>query len=103
MCFHLSALNSKVDTKATSSTTAYRFSFSGKKSKWGCLHASLSECKTKSNISPGDTFARGFTLEARYALANWIKLPLNPTISAEYRFAFSDTSQDSGELALLIS
>ena len=51
----------------------------------------------------GDTFDRSFTLEARYALANWNKLPLNPTISAEYRFAFSDTSQDSGELALLIS
>jgi hypothetical protein len=51
----------------------------------------------------GDTFERSFTLEARYALANWNKLPLNPTISAEYRFGFSDTTQDSGELALLIS
>src|SRR6516162_1917528 len=51
----------------------------------------------------GDTFDRSFTLEARYALANWNKLPLNPTISAEYRFAFRDTSQDSGELSLLIS
>jgi hypothetical protein len=51
----------------------------------------------------GDTFDRSFTLEARYALANWNKLPLNPTISAEYRFGFSDTSQDSGEAALLIS
>ena len=51
----------------------------------------------------GDTFDRSFTLEARYALANWNKLPLNPTISAEYRFGFSDISEDSGELALLIS
>jgi hypothetical protein len=51
----------------------------------------------------GDTFDRSFTLEARYALANWNKLPLNPAISAEYRFGFSDTSRDSGELALLIS
>src|SRR5215468_10141916 len=51
----------------------------------------------------GDTFDRSFTLEARYALANWNKLPLNPTISAEYRFGLSDTSQDSGELTLLIS
>jgi len=51
----------------------------------------------------GDTFERSFTLEARYALANWNKLPLNPTISAEYRFGFSEASQDSGELALLIS
>ena len=51
----------------------------------------------------GDTFERSFSLEARYALANWNKLPLNPVISAEYRFGFSNTSQDSGELALLIS
>ena len=50
-----------------------------------------------------DTRARSFTVEARYALANWNKLPLNPTISAEYRFGLSSASQDSGELALLIS
>jgi hypothetical protein len=46
---------------------------------------------------------RSFTLEARYALANWNKLPLNPAISAEYRFGLNDASRDSGELALLIS
>jgi hypothetical protein len=51
----------------------------------------------------GDTHDRSLTLEARYALANWNKLPLNPTISAEYRFGFNNTSQDSGELALLLS
>ena len=34
----------------------------------------------------GETSDRSFTLEARYALANWNKLPLNPAISAEYRF-----------------
>ena len=51
----------------------------------------------------GETPDGSFTLEARYALANWNKLPLNPTISAEYRFGFSDASQDSGELALLLS
>jgi hypothetical protein len=51
----------------------------------------------------GDTRYRSFTLEARYALANWNKLLLNPTISAEYRFGFSNTSQDAGELALLIT
>ena len=51
----------------------------------------------------GDTRDRSFTLEARYALANWNKLPLNPTISAEYRFGFNNTSQDSGELALLLT
>jgi hypothetical protein len=51
----------------------------------------------------GDTRDRSFTLEARYAPANWNKLPLNPAISAEYRFGLSDSSHDSGELALLIS
>jgi len=51
----------------------------------------------------GETRDRSFTLEARYALANWNKLPLNPTISAEYRVGLSNTSEDAGELALLIS
>jgi hypothetical protein len=51
----------------------------------------------------GDTRDHSFTLEGRYALANWNKLPLNPAISAEYRFGFSSPSHDSGELALLIS
>src|SRR5207302_10961669 len=51
----------------------------------------------------GNTRDRSFTLEARYALANWNKLPLNPTISAEYRFGLSNGLQDSGEVALLIS
>jgi hypothetical protein len=51
----------------------------------------------------GDTFERSFTLEARYALANWNKLPLNPTISVEYRFGLHNEVPDSGEFALLIS
>jgi hypothetical protein len=51
----------------------------------------------------GDTRDRSFTLEARYALANWNKLLLNPAISAEYRFGLSNRLLDSGELALLIS
>ncbi len=34
----------------------------------------------------GETRERSFTLEARYALANWNKLPLNPAISAEGPF-----------------
>lgn len=51
----------------------------------------------------GDARDRSFTLEARYALANWNKLPLNPAISAEYRFGISNTLPDSGEIALLIS
>src|SRR6516164_1225373 len=51
----------------------------------------------------GDTFERSFTLEARYALANWNKLPLNPTISVEYRFGIDNGVEDSGEFALLVS
>jgi hypothetical protein len=51
----------------------------------------------------GDTRDRSFTLEARYALANWNKLPLNPAISAEYRFGLGNGLPDSGELAVLIS
>jgi len=51
----------------------------------------------------GETRDRTFTLETRYAFANWNKLPLNPTISAEYRFGLSNALPDSGELALLIS
>jgi hypothetical protein len=51
----------------------------------------------------GDSRDRSFSLEARYALANWNKLPLNPTISAEYRFGLSNGTHDSGELALLFS
>src|SRR2546430_16330660 len=51
----------------------------------------------------GETRDRSFTLEARYALADWNQLPLNPTISAEYQFGLSNALPDSGELALLIS
>ncbi len=51
----------------------------------------------------GETRDRSFTLEARYALANWNKFPLNPAISVEYRFGLSNGSQDSGEFVLLIS
>src|SRR6516162_6438554 len=51
----------------------------------------------------GDTFERSFSLEARYALANWNKLPLNPTVSVEYRFGIDNAVEDSGEFALLVS
>jgi hypothetical protein len=51
----------------------------------------------------GETRDRSFALEGRYALANWNKLPLDPAISAEYRFGLSNGVSDSGELALLLS
>src|SRR5262249_47059520 len=50
-----------------------------------------------------ETRERSFTLEARYALADWNKIPLNPTISAEYWFGLDNLLPDSGELAVLIS
>src|SRR5262249_51709788 len=50
-----------------------------------------------------ETRERSFTLEARYALADWNKIPLNPTVSAEYWFGLDNLLPDSGELALLIS
>src|SRR5207248_5049900 len=34
----------------------------------------------------GDTQDGSFSVEARYALAAWDKIPLNPTIFAEYKF-----------------
>ena len=40
----------------------------------------------------GDGGEHNFGIEARYALANWNKIPLNPTLSAEYKFGFDGTS-----------
>jgi hypothetical protein len=38
------------------------------------------------------------TIEARYALADWGKIPLNPTIFAEYNFGIGDEeAEDGGE------
>jgi len=37
-----------------------------------------------------------FGIEARYALANWNKIPLNPTLSAEYKFGFDGISRGGG-------
>src|SRR5215467_5911211 len=51
----------------------------------------------------GDTFERSVTLEARYALVNWNKLPLNPTVSLEYRFGLDNSAPSGGEVALLVS
>jgi len=51
----------------------------------------------------GDTVEGSIALEGRYALADWNKLPLNPTISTEYRFGVGSTEADSGEIALLVS
>ncbi len=42
----------------------------------------------------GLTQARSVSLEARYAFADWNKLPLNPTIFAEYKFGVGRILKD---------
>ena len=51
-------------------------------------------------IEEGDTVYRGWSLELRYALANWEKIPLNPTLYGEWNF--NDEAPDKGELKLLL-
>src|SRR6266446_2691065 len=43
-----------------------------------------------------ETQVRSFSLEARYALADWNKIPLNPTIFAEYKFGGGRILHDEG-------
>jgi hypothetical protein len=40
----------------------------------------------------GDFQNKSFSVEARYALADWNKIPLNPTLFAEYKFGKSKTA-----------
>jgi hypothetical protein len=42
----------------------------------------------------GETQATSISLEARWALADWNKIPLNPTIFAEYKFGVGDLLHD---------
>src|SRR5438309_4067576 len=44
----------------------------------------------------GDTQDATFSVEARYAFANWDKIPLNPTIFAEYKFGLGNILHDEG-------
>jgi hypothetical protein len=39
---------------------------------------------------------RTFSIEARYALADWNKIPLNPTIFAEWKFGLGNILHDEG-------
>lgn len=48
----------------------------------------------------GDSFYKGSSVELRYALADWGKIPLNPTLYAEW--AFNDAAPDVWELKLLL-
>ena len=51
-------------------------------------------------IEEGDTVYRGSSVELRYALANWGKIPLNPTLYGEWNF--KDAAPDKWELKLLL-
>jgi hypothetical protein len=44
----------------------------------------------------GTTQERSFSIEGRYAFADWDKIPLNPTIFAEYKFGIGDILHDEG-------
>ena len=44
----------------------------------------------------GTTQERTFSMEARYAFADWNKIPLNPTIFAEWKFAIGHILHDEG-------
>jgi hypothetical protein len=50
----------------------------------------------------GDTDDRSFSVTARYALADWNKIPLNPTLFAEYKFGIGRTP-DAVESGLIMS
>lgn len=44
----------------------------------------------------GRTQERTFSIEGRYALADWNKIPLNPTVFVEYKFGIGDLFHDEG-------
>jgi hypothetical protein len=44
----------------------------------------------------GVTQERTFSIEGRYALADWNKIPLNPTVFVEYKFGIGNILHDEG-------
>jgi hypothetical protein len=44
----------------------------------------------------GTTQERSFSVEARYALADWDKIPFNPTLFLEYKFGIGNILHDEG-------
>src|SRR5207237_1889919 len=44
----------------------------------------------------GRSQERTFSVEGRYALADWNKIPLNPTFFVEYKFGVGDILHDEG-------
>ncbi len=50
----------------------------------------------------GDTDDR-ISLTGRYALADWNKVPLNPTVFAEYKFGIGHAIPDAAEFGIILS
>src|SRR5437867_4921256 len=50
----------------------------------------------------GDTDDR-ISLTGRYALADWNKIPFNPTVFAEYRFGIGHAIPDAAEFGVILS
>ncbi len=44
----------------------------------------------------GTTQDRSFSIEGRYAFADWDKIPLNPTVFVEYKFGLGNILHDEG-------
>ncbi|MGI8821253.1 MAG: hypothetical protein ACR2ID_10365 [Chthoniobacterales bacterium] len=44
----------------------------------------------------GTTQERAFSIEGRYAFADWDKIPLNPTVFVEYKFGVGNILHDEG-------
>jgi hypothetical protein len=49
----------------------------------------------------GTTQERSFSIEGRYAFADWDKIPLNPTFFTEFKFGLGDILHDEGPPAPL--
>ncbi|MEY4483497.1 MAG: hypothetical protein RL693_949 [Verrucomicrobiota bacterium] len=50
----------------------------------------------------GETESKDFAVELRWALADWGKIPLNPTLYGEYKFTDDDYGSDVFEFKLLL-
>jgi len=52
--------------------------------------------ENSTEIFRSNTQDRTFSIEGRYALADWNKIPLNPTIFLEYKFGVGTITHDEG-------
>ena len=62
----------------------------------GLLHRFELGFENELGLVGGDASETSATVEARYAMANWNKIPLNPAISVEYVFGLGNHSDNHG-------